>query len=44
MNNVEGDLLGHNVRVIVTGTRFLGGMKLANRGKGKVETGLNIDE
>lgn len=29
---------------VITGTRFLGGMKLENRGKGKVEAGLNIDE
>ena len=29
---------------VITGTRFLGGMKLENQGKGKVETGLNIDE
>jgi hypothetical protein len=29
---------------VITGTRFLGGMKLENQGKGKVEAGLNIDE
>ena len=29
---------------VVTGSRFLGGLKLENQGKGKVEAGLNIDE
>ena len=28
----------------ITGTRFLRGLKLTNEGRGKVETGLNIDE
>ncbi len=29
---------------LITGTRFLGGLKLTNSGKGKVESGSNIDE
>jgi hypothetical protein len=29
---------------LITGTRFLGGLKLNNAGRGKVETGMNIDE
>ncbi len=29
---------------LITGTRFLRGMKLKNEGGGKVETGMNIDE
>lgn len=29
---------------VVTGSRFLGGLKLDNNGKGKVETGCNVDE
>jgi hypothetical protein len=38
-------LLGPEAKsTVITATRFLGGMKLENRGKGKVEAGLNIDE
>jgi hypothetical protein len=37
--------LGPNSRsTILTGTRFLGGLKLHNAGQGKVEAGTNIDE
>ena len=36
-------VLGPKVKsTVITATRFLGGMKLEDQGKGKVETGLNM--
>ncbi len=38
-------VLGPSSRsTVITGTRFLGGLKLEDQGSGKVEAGLNIDE
>jgi hypothetical protein len=43
--NQKHVVLGPKSRsTVITGTRFLGGLKLENRGSGKVESGFNIDE